>query len=72
MVLFRAKFSNKGFIKYATKAVGADQLFETMLHKKTYPDNTKDWSVWAFHGDLPLVEYEDGQVLIESEWMAIE
>ena len=71
MVLLSVRFSDKGFIKCATKALGADQLFETMLHKKMYPDNTKDWGVRAFH-DLPLVDHEDRHLLISSEWMSIE
>ena len=34
MVLLSVKFSNKGFVKYATTALGADEEFASMIHKK--------------------------------------
>jgi hypothetical protein len=72
--LLRSKFSQKGFVKYATKTLGPEDAYCPMLYKITFPGDTAntDYGVWAFHGDLPLHERaEDGQVLIESEWNEI-
>ena len=64
------KFSNRGFVKYETRALDHDQEFDSMLYKKTFGGTTKDWGVWAFHGDLPLLDCEDGDVLVETERIA--
>ena len=53
MVLLSVKFPNRGFVKYAISTLGADQEFDSMLHKNAFGDTAKDWGVWAFHGDLP-------------------
>ena len=72
--LLRSKFSQRGFVKYATKTLGPEDAYSVMLHQITFPGDkaNTDYGMWAFHGDLPLHERaEDGQVLIASEWMEI-
>ena len=71
IVLFSLKCNRRGFFKYATKALGADRRFQTQVHKRAYSDNSKDWGVWCFYGDLLLQEEEAGEVLIHSEWKYI-
>ena len=44
-----------------------------MLAKKIYPNDTVDWKVWHFYGDLPLdVLGPEGQRHLESAWKVVE
>ena len=72
-LLLRVQFSSKGVAKYATAMHGPDESFAPTLHKITYPKDSggTDYGAWAFHGDLPLQQSEDGHVLISSSWMGI-
>lgn len=58
----------------AAKVLGPFEAFATMLYKITYPKDISgtDYTVRAFHGDLPFQETtEDSHVLISSAWMEI-
>ena len=70
--LLKIRLSHKGFSCYARRNMGAHYFFDTMFHKNIYRgDRTgTDYGAWSWHGDLPLVDFdEQGNLLMITEWI---
>lgn len=70
--LLKIRFSHRGFSHYARQIMGHHYAFDTMFHKITYRgDRTgTDYGAWSWHGDLPLVDFdEQGNLLMITEWI---
>ena len=70
-VVLAITFTPLGLAHYGKICQGFDYMFQPMLQKSTYREET-DWKVWHFHGDLPLeASDEQGNVLITTRLMEI-
>ena len=65
-VILRLSLSAEAVARFTTAPAGVEHQFASMLHKRTYCDET-DWRVWHFCGDFPL-RFPG----VQADWLAIE
>ena len=72
--ILEVKFSEAGFLYYATLSAGAEYYFQPVLVKMVYyKDKENDWNVWHFNKDLPFeAKGPDGEVWISTGWRRID
>ena len=75
-IFLKITFTAAGFAKYATFAM-PQHHFVPKLSKSVYyytpsGESAYDWQAWKWHGDLPLDEKENDEVLISSEWAELD
>ena len=58
-LLLQLVFTPEAVARYTLACAGVDFSFAPVLIKQVYPKGSKkDWKVWYFHADLPLVSHE--------------
>ncbi len=58
-LLLQLVFTPKAVARYTLACAGVEFNFAPMLIKQVYTGGEqKDWKVWYFHADLPLVSHE--------------
>ena len=70
--LLKIQFSAVGFMHYSTTSAGRDYGYSPVLYKQVYRIETRDWKVWHFQQDLPMLwEASPGVLLVSTKWIEI-
>jgi hypothetical protein len=57
-----------GVAHYTTQCSGTEHNFQSLLFKKTYSDDSRDWQVWYLRAPIPLRHVSDeGNILLWVE-----